>query len=56
VPIPQEGHLVSNTFIAGAVIFGRGQDFPGVLIEPKPAYSVDSGDEAGKDAFRDKIW
>ena len=56
VPIPQEGHLVANTFIAGAVLFGRGRDFPGVLIEPHAAHVFDTADESAVRAFIDKIW
>ncbi|KAI0087796.1 hypothetical protein BDY19DRAFT_1010558 [Irpex rosettiformis] len=56
VPIPQEGHLVANTLIAGAVMFGRGRDFPGVLIEPHAAHTVDASDESLVQEFIDKIW
>ena len=56
VPIPQEGHLVANTLIAGAVMFGRGKDFPGVLIEPHAAHAFDISDGLAVQAFTDRIW
>lgn len=56
VPIPQEGHLVSNSIITGAVMFGRGRTQAGVLIEPHPAHAIDPLDEQAVVAFRQKIW
>ncbi|KAI0802060.1 hypothetical protein BC629DRAFT_1496418 [Irpex lacteus] len=56
VPIPQEAHLVSNTMIAGAVMFGRSRDFPGVLIEPRAANAVDNADKAAVSVFINTIW
>ena len=56
IPLAQESHLVANALIAGAVIFGRGRDFPGVLIEPHAAHSFDSTDASATQAFIDKIW
>ncbi|KAI0337721.1 acetyl-CoA synthetase-like protein [Trametopsis cervina] len=56
VPIPQEGHLVSNSIVAGAVMFGREKMQPGVLVEPHPAHVVDPLDEAAVVNFRNKIW
>ncbi|KAI0087788.1 hypothetical protein BDY19DRAFT_953189 [Irpex rosettiformis] len=56
VPISQESHLVSNKLIAGAVMFGAGKDFPGVLIEPHDGHSVNTSEELSLKSFVDKIW
>ena len=56
VPIPQEGYLGSLPFVAGVVMFGRGKNQVGVLIEPKPDQAVDPKDEKALIEFRNKIW
>ncbi len=56
VPIPQEGHIVSSPLVAGAVMFGRGRPQAGIIVEPHPSHIVDTSDEAGIIAFRNKIW
>lgn len=42
--------------IAGAVMFGRGRDFPGVLIETRAANAVDNADKATVSVFINTIW
>ena len=42
--------------VFGAVMFGRGRNQCGVLIEPQPAYAVDPADEAALVKFRNDIW
>lgn len=56
VPIPQEGYLGSLPFVAGVVMFGRGKNQVGVLIEPNPANAIDPKDEQALIEFRNKIW
>ena len=56
VPIPQENLIVSSALVAGAVMFGRGKNQCGVLIEPQPEYAIDPDDEPALVAFRNKIW
>ncbi|KAJ3555784.1 hypothetical protein NM688_g2384 [Phlebia brevispora] len=56
VPIPQEGHIGSSTIIMGAVVFGRGREQAGVLVEPRPTYAIDPDNEEEVVAFRNKIW
>ncbi len=40
----------------GAVMFGQGFDQPGVLIEPMPAYEVDTKDQQQVADFRNLVW
>lgn len=42
--------------VSGAVMFGRGKNTCGVLIEPLPEHSVDPEDPTALVAFRNKIW
>ncbi|KAF7789161.1 hypothetical protein EIP86_000098 [Pleurotus ostreatoroseus] len=56
VPIPQEGHIMSDGMVAGAVMFGRGKNQSGILIEPHPDYAVDPKDEIAVAGFRNKVW
>lgn len=56
VPIPQENHIVSSPYTAGAIIFGWGKPQPGVLIEPSAAYVVDPNNEAELVKYRNLIW
>ncbi|KAJ3555779.1 hypothetical protein NM688_g2383 [Phlebia brevispora] len=56
VPIPQESHIGTNPMVKGVLIFGRGREQAGVLIEPAPEYAVDPDDEDALTEFRNKIW
>lgn len=56
VPIPQEGLITSSRFASGAVMFGRGRDECGILIEPSPQFAVNPQDQASVLEFRNQIW
>ena len=56
VPIPQEGLITSSPLANGAVVFGRGRDECGVLIEPSDQLIVDTQDPASVIEFRNRIW
>ncbi|KAF8953018.1 putative aminoadipate reductase [Flammula alnicola] len=56
VPPPIENVVMSSPCIMGVVMFGRAHDQPGILVEPKPQYAVDTDDEAQVAAFRNLIW
>ena len=56
VPVPQENHIVSSPFAAGAVMFGWGKHQPGVLIEPSVDYAFDPDNEAELVKYRNLIW
>lgn len=40
----------------GAIMFGQGFDQPGVLIEPMPAYEVDTTDPKQVANYRNLVW
>lgn len=42
--------------VKGAVMFGRGREQAGILIEPAPQFEIDPNDEAALIDFRNKIW
>lgn len=42
--------------VMGALVFGRGREQAGVLLEPRPGYTIDPKDEAAVVAFRNKVW
>ena len=48
--------MVQDPRIASALMFGRGQFQNGVLIEPKPSFTFDPGDEEKLAEFRNAIW
>ena len=56
VPIPQEGLITSSPLASGAVMFGRGRNECGVIVEPSPAYAIDVNDPSAVVDFRNKIW
>ena len=51
VPAPMEDVIMSSPLVGGALIFGRGRNQVGVLLEPRPGVHVDDLVE-----FRNKIW
>jgi long-subunit acyl-CoA synthetase (AMP-forming) len=51
VPAPMEDVIMSSPLVGGALIFGRGRNQVGVLLEPRPGVQVDDLVE-----FRNKIW
>ena len=51
-----EGVLSGDPHIEYAVMFGRGQFNPGVIIDPKPEFAVDPEDQEGLAEFRNKVW
>ncbi|KAF9031833.1 hypothetical protein BDZ89DRAFT_1131668 [Hymenopellis radicata] len=56
-PIPIEAALCAlDTRIIGAIMFGRGNFQPGVLLIPAKDYEFDPTDEAKLVAFRTSIW
>ena len=56
VPTPMEGVIVASPLLQGAVMFGRERNQVGVLVEPRPEYSVNVLDDNAVAAFRNKIW
>ncbi|KAH8102928.1 hypothetical protein BXZ70DRAFT_927267 [Cristinia sonorae] len=56
VPIPQESFLGSLPFVNGAIMFGRGKNQAGVLIEPRPDFAFHPMDERGVRQMKERIW
>lgn len=56
VPIPQEGLISSSPMASAAVMFGRGKNECGVLIEPSPAHTIDIDNITSVVQFRNEIW
>lgn len=51
-----EETIQSDPRIRGALMFGRGKPFNGVLIEPSAGNEVDINDPAAVRAYLDLIW
>ena len=51
-----ENHISAHRMVAGSVMFGRGHQQVGILVEPHPAYEVAAGDEGALVEFRNAIW
>ncbi|KZT19320.1 acetyl-CoA synthetase-like protein [Neolentinus lepideus HHB14362 ss-1] len=56
VPPPMEGHILHNPLVQGTLMFGRGHDQVGVLIEPTSAHAIDPKSEKAVIEFRNRIW
>lgn len=56
VPAPIEGTVLTSPLVAAAVMFGRGRDEAGILIEPAPAHAIDPTDDAQVAAYRNAVW
>ncbi|KAJ7693172.1 hypothetical protein B0H17DRAFT_1168921 [Mycena rosella] len=56
VPGPMEDVMMASPAIRGAVMFGRGRNQVGVLIEPNPQYKPDPENERQLAKFRNLIW
>ena len=47
---------MAHHMVAGAVMFGRGRNQCGILIEPHSQYVIDPSDQSALVDFRNKIW
>ena len=56
VPLHQEGTIKSHHMVADAMMFGRGKNEPGVLIELRSEFQVDVDNETAVIEFRNLIW
>ncbi|KAL1671541.1 hypothetical protein EV122DRAFT_295427 [Schizophyllum commune] len=56
VPAPIEGAIVTSPLVRTAIMFGRGKDEAGVLVEPALTNQVDVDDDLQVAALRDAIW
>ncbi|KAL1718563.1 hypothetical protein EV715DRAFT_291171 [Schizophyllum commune] len=56
VPAPMEGVIITSPMIRTAIMFGRGRDEAGILVEPVPNHQIDVDDDVQVAAFRNAIW
>ena len=56
MPAQQESIVTSNPMVSGAVVFGRGKNQCGILVEPRATFAVDANDEGSMIVFRNKLW
>ena len=56
VPLPQEGAIKSHHMVEDAMMFGRGKNEPGVLIELRSEFQLDVDNETAVIEFRNLIW
>uniref|UniRef100_D8QBK6 Polyketide synthase-like phosphopantetheine-binding domain-containing protein n=1 Tax=Schizophyllum commune (strain H4-8 / FGSC 9210) TaxID=578458 RepID=D8QBK6_SCHCM len=56
VPVPIEGMILTSPLVAAAVMFGRGKDEAGILIEPSAGHKIDVKDNVQVAAFRNSVW
>ncbi|KAG0703313.1 putative aminoadipate reductase [Suillus ampliporus] len=56
VPAPMESIICTNPYVNGAVMFGRGRNQVGVLIEPREGCEIDVDDEKQLAEFRNRVW
>jgi hypothetical protein len=53
---PIEDTIQSDAKVRGALLFGHGKPFNGVLIEPSFGHEVSADDPKAVDAFLNSIW
>ncbi|KAG1835273.1 putative aminoadipate reductase [Suillus variegatus] len=56
VPAPMESIISANPHVNGTVIFGRGRNQVGILIEPRAGCEIDVDDEKDLAEFRNRVW
>ncbi|TFK46677.1 NAD(P)-binding protein [Heliocybe sulcata] len=56
VPAPMEGHILHSPMVQGTLMFGRGRNQVGIIVEPTPEFAVDPKDKEALAEFRNQIW
>ncbi|RDB20216.1 Non-canonical non-ribosomal peptide synthetase FUB8 [Hypsizygus marmoreus] len=56
VPAPLEDIVMSSPLVQGTIMFGRGRDQAGILVEPKPGHEINVDDDAQLAALRNELW
>ncbi|KAG1821117.1 acetyl-CoA synthetase-like protein [Suillus subaureus] len=56
VPAPMESIICANPYVNGTVIFGRGRNQVGILIEPRVGCEIDVDDDKHLAEFRNRVW
>ncbi|KAF7305562.1 PKS-PP domain-containing protein [Mycena chlorophos] len=56
VPGAMEQLVSTSPLVSGALMFGRGREQLGILVEPTAANAIDPGDEVQLAQFRNQLW
>ncbi|KZT23244.1 acetyl-CoA synthetase-like protein [Neolentinus lepideus HHB14362 ss-1] len=56
VPAPIEGKVLTSSLVSGAMMFGRGHNEVGILIEPRHEHAINPVDEVTLAEFRNLLW
>ncbi|KAG2030446.1 hypothetical protein BDR03DRAFT_1017128 [Suillus americanus] len=56
VPAPMESVICANPYVNGAVLFGRGRNQVGILIEPRAGCEIDVDNGKQLAEFRNRVW
>ncbi|KAF9810700.1 hypothetical protein IEO21_06834 [Rhodonia placenta] len=56
VPLQQEGHIAAHPWVKGALMFGRGREQPGVIVELHEQHVFMPDDEAALVKLRNALW
>ncbi|KZT20596.1 acetyl-CoA synthetase-like protein [Neolentinus lepideus HHB14362 ss-1] len=56
VPAPIEGKILTSSLVSGAMMFGRGHNEVGILIEPRREHAINPVDEVTLAEFRNLLW
>ncbi|KAI6156288.1 putative aminoadipate reductase [Pisolithus thermaeus] len=56
VPAPMESIIGTSRHVSSVCMFGRGRSQIGILVEPRPEYAINVGDEKQVAEFRNLIW
>ena len=51
-----EAVISASPMLSGVCMFGRGRNQTGVLVEPRPEYTIDVTDDKQVAELRNKIW
>jgi len=51
-----ESVIGASRCVDGVVMFGRGRNQVGILIEPRAGYEIDVDDETQLAEFRNQVW
>ncbi|EPQ52234.1 acetyl-CoA synthetase-like protein [Gloeophyllum trabeum ATCC 11539] len=56
VPGPIESKILTSPLVSGVILFGRGHNQAGILVEPRLEYVVNPLDDVASAEFRNMLW
>lgn len=56
VPLAQENRISASPVVSSCIMFGRGQEQAGLLVEVAVDFSFGPSDEAALANFRNQLW